>query len=118
LADAVHQESKRKDQVKICINCAAVTESLLEAELFGYVKGAFTGARSDRPGWVERADGGTLFLDEIGKMSLSLQSKLLRFLQDGSFEPVGAARSRRVDVRLVAATNLDVPVRASTVNMI
>ncbi len=106
-ARSIHRESKRRDHPQVCINCAAVAESLLEAELFGYVKGAFTGAAGDKPGRLETAQGGTLFLDEIGKMSLSLQAKLLRFLQDGSFEPVGATRSRRVDVRLVAATNLD-----------
>ena len=91
----------------MCINCAALTESLLETELFGHAKGAFTGAVADRPGRLESAHGGTLFLDEIGHMSLNLQSKFLRFLQDGTFEPVGDHRERKVNVRLVAATNAD-----------
>jgi DNA-binding NtrC family response regulator len=107
LAHALHQESHRREQPMVCINCAALTETLLEAELFGYVQGAFTGALGERKGRLELAHGGTLFLDEIGNMSLALQSKLLRFLQDGTFEPVGSSKSRRVDVRLVTATNAD-----------
>ena len=107
LAQAIHQESSRREGPQVCINCAALTESLLEAELFGHVQGAFTGAVGDKKGRLELAHQGTLFLDEIGKMSLALQAKFLRFLQDGTFEPVGAAQSRRVDVRLVAATNAD-----------
>lgn len=105
LARAIHLESLRNEKAIVCINCAALTESLLEAELFGYAKGAFTGAASNRMGRLESAHGGTLFLDEIGHMSLKLQSKFLRFLNDGTFEPVGETRSRKVDVRLVAATN-------------
>jgi len=89
----------------VCINSAALTESLLEAELFGYVKGAFTGAVANKKGRFELADRGTLFLDEIGQMSLNLQSKLLRFLQDGTFDPVGSVENRSVDVRLITATN-------------
>ena len=107
LARALHQESGRKEKPIVCINCAALTESLLEAELFGYAKGAFTGAVADRTGRLESAHGGTLFLDEIGHMSLNLQSKFLRFLQDGTFEPVGDHRGKKVNVRLVAATNAD-----------
>ena len=107
LARALHQESPRKNSAMICINSAALTESLLEAELFGYVKGAFTGAVADRKGRIELAHQGTLFLDEIGHMSLGLQSKLLRFLQEMAFEPVGGSTSRNVDVRIIAATNLD-----------
>ena len=107
LAKALHLESGRKENPIVCINCAALAESLLEAELFGHAKGAFTGALTNRPGRLESAHGGTLFLDEIGHMSLSLQSKFLRFLQDGTFEPVGDPREKKVDVRLVAATNTD-----------
>ena len=107
LAKALHQESPRRKSAMVCINSAALTESLLEAEMFGYVKGAFTGAISDRKGRVELADQGTLFLDEIGHMSLGLQSKLLRFLQEMAFEPVGGTTTRNVDVRIIAATNLD-----------
>lgn len=107
LARAIHAESRRQDKSLVCINSAALTESLLEAELFGYVKGAFTGASSNRKGRLETADRGTLFLDEIGHMSLRLQSKLLRFVQEMVFEPVGSTDSRSVDVRIIAATNLD-----------
>jgi len=89
----------------VCINSAALAESLLEAELFGYVKGAFTGAVTNKKGRFESADGGTLFLDEIGQTSFKFQSKLLRFLQEGSFEPVGSVESRRADVRVITASN-------------
>jgi DNA-binding NtrC family response regulator len=107
LARALHMESPRRKGEMVCINSAALSETLLEAELFGYVKGAFTGALSDRKGRLEMAHKGTLFLDEIGHMSLSLQTKLLRFLQEMAFEPVGGSTSRSVDVRIIAATNLD-----------
>lgn len=107
LARALHHESRRHNQQMVCINSAALTESLLEAELFGYMKGAFTGAAADQKGRLEAAHHSTLFLDEIGHMSLRLQTKLLRFLQEMTFEPVGGAVSRRVDVRIIAATNLD-----------
>jgi DNA-binding NtrC family response regulator len=91
----------------ICINSAALTDSLLEAELFGHIKGAFTGAIANKRGRLETASKGTLFLDEIGHMSLNLQTKLLRFLQEGTFEPVGSEDTRKVDVRVIAATNRD-----------
>ncbi|MEW6666638.1 MAG: sigma-54 dependent transcriptional regulator [Thermodesulfobacteriota bacterium] len=107
LARAIHAESRRRQSDLVCINSAALTESLLEAELFGYVRGAFTGANTNRKGRLETADHGTLFLDEIGHMSLRLQSKLLRFVQEMVFEPVGSTESRSVDVRLIAATNLN-----------
>ncbi len=105
LARALHNESRRREKAIVCINCAVLTESLLEAELFGHAKGAFTGALADRKGRLESAHKGTLFLDEIGHMTLNLQSKFLRFLQDGTFEAVGDHREKKVDVRLVAATN-------------
>ena len=111
LARAIHLESRRHGRTMVCINSAALSESLLEAELFGYVKGAFTGALGDRQGRLEMADQSTLFLDEIGHMSLQLQAKLLRFLQEMSFEPVGGSVTKRVDVRVIAATNLDLQQR-------
>ena len=107
LARALHLENSRQDKGMICINSAALTESLLEAELFGYVRGAFTGAVNEKKGRLEMADKGTLFLDEIGQMSMVLQAKLLRFLEDMTFEPVGSTETRKVDVRLIAATNLN-----------
>lgn len=107
IAKAIHALSHRSERPMISINSAALTENLLEAELFGYVKGAFTGAVTNKQGRLDSADGGTLFLDEIGHMSLSLQTKLLRFLQEGSYEPVGSSKTRFVDVRIIAATNLD-----------
>ena len=107
LARAIHSLSSRHDRSMICINSAALTDSLLEAELFGHVKGAFTGAIAHKKGRLETANKGTLFLDEIGHMSLNLQTKLLRFLQEGTFEPVGSEDTRKVDVRVIAATNRD-----------
>jgi DNA-binding NtrC family response regulator len=107
LAQALHMESPRRKREMVCINSAALSETLLEAELFGYIKGAFTGALTDRKGRLEMAHKGTLFLDEIGHMSLGLQAKLLRFLQEMAFEPVGGSTSRSVDVRIITATNLD-----------
>ncbi|RMH42848.1 MAG: sigma-54-dependent Fis family transcriptional regulator, partial [Deltaproteobacteria bacterium] len=108
LARAIHEHSPRASQPFVAINCAAIPESILEAELFGYEKGAFTGAAQRREGRFEAADGGTLFLDEIGEISRHVQVKLLRVLQEGEIERLGGAgRSRRIDIRLIAATNVD-----------
>jgi len=107
VAHAIHDESPRKDKPLISVNCAAIPETLIEAELFGHEKGAFTGAASQREGLVAAADGGTLFLDEIGELPLEAQARLLRVLQEGEVRPIGAVESRKVDVRLVAATHRD-----------
>jgi len=107
LARAMHLESKRRDRPFVTINCPTLTEDLLASELFGHTKGAFTGAVRDQPGRVEAAEGGTLFLDEIGEVPASLQAKLLRFLQERQFERLGETRTRKADVRVVAATNRD-----------
>ena len=109
LATAIHAWSLRADQPFVTLNCAAIPESLVESELFGYVRGAFSGAVADRPGRFVTANGGTLFLDEIGDMPLAAQSKLLRVLEQGTFEPVGSDRTVRVDVRVIAATHVDLP---------
>ncbi len=106
-ARALHLASPRRDKPFIRVNCAAIPETLFESELFGYERGAFTGAQTARAGWFEQADGGTLFLDEIGELPLALQTKLLRTLQEGTITRLGAKRELRVDVRLVAATNRD-----------
>lgn len=106
-ASTLHRISPRRDKPFVAINCAAIPESLVESELFGVERGAFTGATASRPGRFERADGGTLFLDEIGTLSLVSQGKLLRALQQGEIERVGGARTIAVDVRVVAATNVD-----------
>lgn len=106
-ANSIHRLSQRRDQPFIAINCAALPESLLESELFGHVKGAFTGAESDKRGLFEEADKGTVFLDEIGDMALVTQAKLLRVLQNGEIRRVGASQIQRVDVRIIAATNRD-----------
>jgi len=106
IASAIHYNSPRKDMPFIKINCAAIPETLLESELFGYRKGAFTGATSDKKGKFEIADGGTIFLDEIGEMSLPLQAKLLRVLQEKEVEPIGG-KPKKVDIRIIAATNAE-----------
>jgi DNA-binding NtrC family response regulator len=106
-ARAIHAVSTRAAKPFVPLNCAAIPRDLLESEVFGHLKGAFTGALSDKPGAAAVADGGTLFLDEICEMDLSLQTKLLRFLQTSSIQPVGAARPIPVDVRIVCATNRD-----------
>src|SRR5207344_1733279 len=107
LAEAVHQASKRKDRLLVRVNCAALPGPLIESELFGREKGAYTGALSRESGRFEVADGGTLFLDEVSEMPLELQAKLLRVLENGTFERLGSSRTVRVDVRLIAASNRD-----------
>lgn len=104
---AIHDRSPRKDKPFVAINCAAIPENLLEAELFGYERGAFTGAYAAKKGKFEYADGGTIFLDEIGEMPINLQTKLLRFLQDKTVEKIGGIGGKKVDVRMIAATNRD-----------
>jgi two-component system, NtrC family, nitrogen regulation response regulator NtrX len=105
VARALHEASPRRDQPFVEVNCAAIPSELIESELFGHMKGSFTGAISDRAGKFEQADGGTLFLDEVGDMSLSAQSKLLRVLQEGVVTRIGGSKSIQVDVRVLAATN-------------
>jgi two-component system nitrogen regulation response regulator NtrX len=107
VAHLIHQMSLRKEETFVEMNCAAIPEELIESELFGHVKGSFTGAVENKKGKFELADGGTLFLDEIGDMSLRTQAKVLRALQEQKFEPVGSASSVQVDVRVIAATNKD-----------
>ncbi|MFW5643826.1 MAG: sigma 54-interacting transcriptional regulator, partial [Alkalispirochaeta sp.] len=107
LARAIHDGSPRKEGPFVALNCSAFSEHLIESELFGHRKGAYTDARDGKKGLVEVADGGTLFLDEIGDFPLSLQPKILRFIQHGTFLPVGATGEHRVDVRIISATNRD-----------
>jgi formate hydrogenlyase transcriptional activator len=107
LARAIHGRSRRKDRPLVKVNLAALPSSLIESELFGHVRGAFTGAVADKIGRFELADGGTLFLDEIGELNPELQTKLLRVLQEGEFERIGSGETLHVDVRVVAATNRD-----------
>jgi transcriptional regulator with GAF, ATPase, and Fis domain len=110
IARAIHYNSRRRDRPFVAINCGALPETLLDGELFGHVRGAYTGAVSDTPGWFERAAGGTIFLDEIGEMSPSLQTKMLRVLETGEYARVGSTATRRSDARIVAATHRDLAV--------
>jgi transcriptional regulator with PAS, ATPase and Fis domain len=107
VAQAIHKESRRANSRFVTINCGALPLGLLESELFGHVKGAFTGAHYDKKGRFELADGGTIFLDEVAELNPEMQVKFLRVLQDGGFERVGETRTRRVDVRVISATNVD-----------
>jgi two-component system, NtrC family, response regulator HydG len=109
IADMLHGLSTRRDSPIVKISCAAIPETLLESELFGYERGAFTGAAGSKPGKFELADGGTLFLDEIAEMSPALQAKLLRVLQDGRFQRLGSTKEIQVDVRIISATHVDLP---------
>ena len=110
IAKAIHYNSNRKDKSLVTVNCGAIPEDLLESELFGHMKGSFTGAIANKPGRFDVADGGTIFLDEIGDMSPKLQVKLLRVLQERKFDPVGSTATHEVDVRILAATNQDLEV--------
>ena len=105
LAKVIHSESHRKDRPFVKVNCAAIPDNLMESEIFGYVRGAFTGAEKDKPGRFSEADTGTIFLDEIGEIPLSLQAKLLRVLEDKAFYPLGGSHLKRVHVRIISATN-------------
>jgi DNA-binding NtrC family response regulator len=113
VARAIHYHSAQRDMPLIKVNCAAIPETLLESELFGHMRGAFTGATGAKKGKFALADGGTIFLDEIGTMAPTLQTKLLRVLQEREFEPLGSERTQKVDVRVVAATNRDLPAMVS-----
>jgi len=113
VAKAIHFNSPRRERPFVALNCAAIPDTLLESELFGHKRGAFTDARGDRAGIFVEADGGTIFLDEIAELAPALQAKLLRVLQEGEIRPLGAARSEKIDVRVVAATNKDLEARLS-----
>lgn len=113
IARAIHLKSNRAKAPFITVNCSAIPDTLLESELFGYVKGAFTGATQQSVGRIKAAEGGTIFLDEIGELSPSMQAKLLRFLQEGEVQRLGELKASRVDVRVVAATNIDLTERAA-----
>ena len=113
IAQEIHLISRRRNQPFVVINCSAIPETLLEAELFGYTKGAFTGAVQSRIGRIHAAQGGTLFLDEIGDMPLSLQSKILRFLEQGEVQRIGGNDNLKVDVRVIAATNAELKARVA-----
>ena len=104
-ADAIHNLSQRKDQPLICLNCAAIPHELMESEIFGHIKGAFSGAISNRDGAATLAHNGTLFLDELGEMDIALQAKILRFIQTGTFQRVGSSKTEKVDIRFISATN-------------
>ena len=113
VARSIHAQSQRADNTLISVNCAAIPETLIESELFGYEKGAFTGANTNRMGLIEAADGGTLFLDEIGELPMEAQARLLRFIQEGEIRRIGSVQSRKVDVRLICATHRDLQTLAS-----
>ncbi len=117
VAKAIHHNSARRNHPFVAVNCGALPEALLESELFGHQRGAFTGAVADHPGWFERARGGTLFLDEVGEMSPAMQVKLLRVLESGEYARLGSAAVRRADVRVVAATNRDLRERVAAGKM-
>jgi DNA-binding NtrC family response regulator len=113
-AQAIHEESDRRNKPLIAVNCSSFSDELLKSELFGHMTGSFTGATKDKKGLFEEADGGTLFLDEIGEMNMDLQARLLRVLEDGTFNRVGDSKSTKVNVRIIAATNKDLKHEAET----
>ncbi|MBE9538985.1 MAG: sigma-54-dependent Fis family transcriptional regulator [Proteobacteria bacterium] len=113
VAKSIHNHSRRSDKTLISVNCAAIPDTLIESELFGYEKGAFTGANASRMGLIEAADGGTLFLDEIGELPMEAQARLLRFIQEGEIRRIGSVHSRKVNVRLICATHRDLQTLSS-----